>query len=158
MGEVRELLERGHWPQACRDELRAHVAACRVCGDMVLLTQAFRREKAVAASQAKLEPAGAVWWRAQLRRRNAAIERVSKPILGAQIFALITILVALAVMVAIQARQGLAWIKGLAIEWLSPDMAAGFSANIWIVIPAAATLAMLGGVVVYLVWWERQPR
>jgi len=86
--EVAELLERGGWPQACAPDLRAHVSGCRSCGDLVLVTETFQRARAGAAGAARLASPEAIWWRAQLRRRNAAVERVGKPILGAQIFAL----------------------------------------------------------------------
>ena len=40
--EIRAHLQAGHWPHACPAELRGHAASCRPCGDLVLLTQAFR--------------------------------------------------------------------------------------------------------------------
>ena len=46
--EVRELVERGQWPQACAPELRAHVESCRSCADYVLITTAFRSARATA--------------------------------------------------------------------------------------------------------------
>ena len=57
--EVKQLLELGHWPHSCADELRAHVAECRACGDLVLLTQAFRGARAESAAAATPPPAGA---------------------------------------------------------------------------------------------------
>ena len=86
--EVMQLLLRGGWPAACPDELRAHVAACRSCADMVLVTASFQREREAAVSAARIGTPGALWWRAQLRRRNAAVERIAKPIMGAHLFAL----------------------------------------------------------------------
>jgi len=50
--EVAELLLRGRWPHACSAELRAHVAACRACSDLVLVTQNFRSAHADAAALA----------------------------------------------------------------------------------------------------------
>src|SRR4051794_13273820 len=43
--EVTELLGRGHWPQASTDELRAHVAGCRACRQLVVVREAFGRER-----------------------------------------------------------------------------------------------------------------
>ena len=86
--DVAEMQACGHWPQACPDELRDHVSACRSCSNLVLVSSAFQSARANSAAKPNLPPPGAIWWRAQLRRRNAAVERVSRPILGAQIFAL----------------------------------------------------------------------
>ena len=44
--EVADLLHRGHWPQACPADLRAHVDACRSCSELVLVTQAFQSARA----------------------------------------------------------------------------------------------------------------
>jgi len=85
--EVTELLARGQRPEAFTPELRAHVSGCRSCGDLVLVTETFQRARAEGRDRRdSLLPERLV--EAQLRRRNAAIERVNKPILGAQIFAL----------------------------------------------------------------------
>ena len=73
--EVTEMLGRGQWPQGCGDEIRAHVAGCRSCRELVLVRQAFGHERMQAAGEARLDSPGAIWWRAQLRRRNAAILR-----------------------------------------------------------------------------------
>jgi hypothetical protein len=161
--EVKELVERGQWPQVCATELRAHVGGCRSCGDLVLVTAAFQEARTEAAGEARIGSPGVLWWRAQLRRRNAAVERIGRPILGAQIFAL-AVNVALAVgFVVRQARHGFAW-----LAWLKhlPQTAAAYLGSLWptglfgsgfgslltpmVMISAAATLALLGGAVVYL--------
>jgi hypothetical protein len=157
--EVAQLLARGGWPQACAPELRAHVNACRACGDLVLVTGTFQRARAQAASAANVSSPGALWWRAQLRRRNAAVERVGKPILGAQIFALSINLLIVVGFLASQARHGLGWLTWLEqlpqgrtlhldVFWPSALFNSSWS-MVWL-IPAVATLALLGGVVVYL--------
>jgi hypothetical protein len=156
--EVLELLALGHWPHACPPELRAHLGDCRSCADQLLVTQAFQRSRAGTAAQAQLPAAGAIWWRAQLRRRNAAIERVGKPILGAYVFALsITVLVA-AVLAITQARHGLRWldwlgqsqITALHFQTFNPSSVLGSGWSLAVLIPVLATLALLGAVVVYL--------
>ena len=166
--EVQELVERGQWPQTCPPELRAHVGSCRSCGDLVLVTVAFQRARTEAAGAARLGAPGVLWWRAQLRQRNAAVERIGRPILGAQIFALaVNLLLAVAFLVW-QARHGLAWLtwleqlpqttalhldsQWLASLWPSDIFASGMNSVLspMVLIPAAATLALLGGVVVYL--------
>ena len=155
--EVAELLLRGRWPHACSAELRAHVAACRACSALVLVTQNFRSAHADAAALARLEAPGMLWWRAQLRRRNAAIERIGKPILGAQIFALAVTLLAAAGLVISQATQGLCWMswfddlpRSLHLAALWPATLTSFDGRFWLLVPILATLALVSGVVVYL--------
>ena len=150
--ELSDLLHNGHWPQACPDELRAHVASCRNCSDLVLVTESLQASRRQMAELPRLEPAGAIWWRAQLRRRNAAIEKVSRPILGAQIFAVLMTLVVLAAIAAWQFGNWSAWFSDLPgtlhLTALIPSSMPESSA-LWIIVPVIATIALLSGIVVY---------
>jgi hypothetical protein len=167
---IRDLLHSGHWPHACPAELRAHAAACRSCGDLVVLTQAFRADRAASAASAQLPPPGLLWWRAQLRRRNSAVQSIARPLLGAHIFAFaVALLVAVAIVLS-QARHGLRWLAELSQSpalrfsslWSVPshdlarDLARdpaqwlGLGWNPPYLIPALGLLVLLGGVVVYL--------
>jgi hypothetical protein len=155
--EVNEMLHRGHWPEACASELRDHVEGCRACSDLVLVTQTFQAARAHTAAMARPESAGALWWRAQLRRRNAAIARVGKPILGAQIFAFAVAMMAGAGVLAWQARQGFhlwAWLEelpqALHLDALLPAAVPHIDGGAWLLVPILATVALVGGVVVYL--------
>lgn len=161
--EVSELVERGQWPQASPAELRDHVRGCRGCGDLVLVASVFQRERKEAVAAASpgsmsSSSAGALWWRAQLRRRRAALERIERPLLGAQIFALAVCLAAALGFAGFEARHGVAWLTWL--EGLPQAATAQFadlsssgllgSGWTWLLLAAAATLALLGGVVAYL--------
>jgi hypothetical protein len=174
--EIKELVEHGQWPVAAATaaELRAHVDSCRSCGDLVLVAAAFQRARAEAVGEAKIGSAGALWWRAQLRRRSAVVEQIGRPILGAQIFAFAVNLVLAVGFVAWQARHGLAWLAwpiwsgwiaqlpqttslhlgslSPASLWSSTLSSSGLSSLLTplVMVPAAATLAILGGVVVFL--------
>lgn len=147
--EVEELLRQGYWPEACPAELRAHVEGCRICGDLVLVTSAVMKERRAIMAAAGLEAPGGLWWRAQLRRRNAAIEKMARPILGAQVFAL-AMAIALAVVVLVwQAGNWSAWFQDLPYA-LHLDALLDSGGMLWIV-PVLATIAVLSGVVVYFV-------
>jgi hypothetical protein len=153
--EVAVLLHRGHWPQASAPELWDHVAACHICADLVVVTQTFQGAKASAAAP-HLPSAGALWWRAQLRRRNTAIERINRPILGAQIFAFAITLVVAGALLAWQLRRGvhiLAWLQdtshSLNFSALVPASFAHLDGGLWLLFPVLATLALVSGVVVY---------
>lgn len=153
--ELSELLRQGYWPKACSDDLRAHVASCRSCSDLVLVTGTLQAARKETAELPRLEPAGAIWWRAQLRRRNAAIEKMARPILGAQLFAFAVTLVLLAAVLVWQAGNIGVWIQNLPnalnLGALVPASLADSSTPLWIVIPIVASVALISGVVVYLV-------
>ncbi len=154
--EIADLLHRGHWPQACTAELRAHVDACRACSDLVLVTQTFQQARVHTAAMPRLESSGVLWWRAQLRRRNAAVERIGKPILGAQIFAIMIALIVAGGAVAWEIRRGFHvtdWLEslpaGLHFNALLPASMPSFDSGLWLVVPVLATIAVLSGLVVY---------
>ena len=151
--EISDLLHKGHWPQACPDDLRAHVASCRSCSDLVLITESLQTSRRLTAELPRLEPAGAIWWRAQLRRRNAAIEKVSRPILGAQIFALTMTLVVTAAIAVWLFPNWSAWFADLPgtlhLDALFPSSVPK-NGILWIIVPVLATIALLSGIVVYL--------
>ena len=154
--ELGDLLHCGQWPDACSEDLRQHVDGCRACRELVAVKQAFSRERIHAVAEARLESPGVLWWRAQLRRRNAAIERIGKPLLGAQIFALAVCLVAAVAYVVWQARHGFDWLawfgelpRGLHLAALVPGSWSNSPWEIWLAV-SAAVMAVMGGVIVYL--------
>src|SRR5579859_8171855 len=154
--EITGLLDRGHWPEACSDELRAHVAGCRACRELVLVKQAFGSERIKAAGEARPESPGVIWWRAQLRRRSAAIERIEKPVLGAQIFALAVCLAATVYLFSL-ARRGFDWLAWLGelprvlhFGSLLSDSAGNSPWEIWLLISVGAMVAVMGGLIVYV--------
>lgn len=151
--EVAEAVRSGRWPLGCEPELRAHVEVCRQCRERVLLTSAFQQARAQSCGAQPLPDAGLLWWRAQLRRRNAAMQRMSRPLAGAHVFALLLNLTALAAIFLWQARHGVGW-----LAWwhaLQPDL----SATDWLAwihgasllgMLVLGTLALLGGVAAWL--------
>ncbi len=123
--EIRSLLDRGHWPAAASSELSAHAAACARCAQLILLTQAFRADRARAVATPRLEAPGVLWWRAQLRRRNTDFQRLQRPLIGAQIFSVVLGLIAAIVFLASQSKAALGWLgeipRALHFESLLPQ-------------------------------------
>ena len=152
--EITQLLDRGYWPEACPPDLREHVHSCRMCSDLVLVSQAFQSAHKETAQLPRLESAGALWWRAQLRRRSAAIEKVGRPILGAQIFALVISVVVAAAVLALRGNTLRSWFadlpRALHLDALWPAALSQSGGIASIVLPALATVALLSGLVVYL--------
>jgi hypothetical protein len=162
--EVMQVLSHGRWPAACPPELRAHVDACRSCADLVLVTASFQRDREAAVSVARIGTPGTLWWRAQLRRRNASVERIARPMMGAYLFALSVCAAVVIALLTEQARQGIAWLT--ALEALPHTLALNINAlwssmlldsglSLFVLLPTIALLALLSGVVVFLAW-ERQ--
>jgi hypothetical protein len=156
--QVSELTRRSQWPQGASVELREHVRSCDSCADLVTLTSAFKTARAEIIGSAALSSAGAVWWRAQLRRRRAAMERIERPLVRAQIFTLIVGLMAVFGFVGFEAQHGVSWLdwlKGLPQTATTQIADVSTSGRMWMVLAAGAMLALLGGLIIYLVS-ERQ--
>lgn len=155
--ELLDLLRSGGWPLAGDPELHAHVKACRRCTEVLHVTQALQASRAEGAAAARLPDPGILWWRAQIRRRSAAVERMNRPLAGAQGFALAMGALTLIVLVVTQVRHGLNWpawwstlqdsSSGIAepLQWLGAH-----STNLLLIIPALATLAVLAGMAAWL--------
>ncbi len=158
--EIKSLLERGSWPAAATPDLRAHASDCQSCAQLVLLTQAFRQDRisAQTAAAPRLEAPGVLWWRAQLRRRNSAIERLQRPFFGAQIFAVGLSLIAAVVFLAWQSKQGLAWLtdfprslhlEAFHFEALVPAQFQSPLGLTALIVAVLALIAVLSGAVAY---------
>jgi hypothetical protein len=155
--EIVQALKDGHWPEGCGAELRAHVDSCVKCGDLVLVTETFQRARNESERAAPSGSPSLLWWRAQLRRRNAATERVVLPITMAQTFAWLVLgLVGVAFVVS-QYRHGVQWaswwsefVPSHALHVLvSGTGQVGWSSVLLIF--GFGVLALLSGLVVYLV-------
>jgi hypothetical protein len=155
--EVAQALKDGHWPQGCTQELRGHVGACTNCSDLVLVTQAFQRVRSESSHEEPGGSPGLLWWRAQLRRRNAATEQISRPITIAETFALIVTVAVGIGFVASQYQHGLRWGAWWSETTVSRALhlvsmgSAMLSGNLSLLIPGLGALALLGGLVVYLI-------
>ncbi|HEY6969927.1 MAG TPA: hypothetical protein VJA94_12025 [Candidatus Angelobacter sp.] len=142
--QVEAALRSGQWPEACDAALRAHVENCVACSDLVLVTQGLQQARAQSIQTVRLAAPGTLWWRAQLRRRNAAIQSVTRPVAVAEKVAVVILLLAAVALIVWQRGQVAGWLAGI----LSP------LSNI-IQVPAAlligfAALVLFGGFAVYL--------
>jgi hypothetical protein len=156
--EVQAILRRGHWPEACNPEFRNHVETCRTCGEQLLVLHAFHTARAQAIQTARLDHPNLIWWRAQLRRRNEALHRVSKPIATAQIFALCVGILAVAGLLVSQIRRGVNWSAWLPqsssashLDALSFFTSIASDWGLFTLLAGLGTLALLSVVVLYLV-------
>jgi hypothetical protein len=86
--EVTEVVASGRWPERCPEDIRAHVAGCFICADIVEVALTLREDYEAAMVQAQVPPPGLVWWRAELRARQEAMRTVSRPMTIVQAFGL----------------------------------------------------------------------
>jgi hypothetical protein len=154
--ELRQALKDGHWPAGCLPELREHVQRCASCSDLVLVTEAFQQARRH-FSQEVPQTSSLLWWRAQLQRRRAAAEQVGRPITVAQTFAWAVSGLAAVVFAISQYHHGLRWaswwseVAPMRLFHMAPVAPQNLDWNLFLLIPTIGALALVGGVVVYLV-------
>jgi hypothetical protein len=147
--EVQELLRLGHWPQAADVELAEHVRACRRCGETVLVSQALCAARVSSMSEAGVEPPALVWWRAQLRRKHEAVQRVERPMRAQMLVVLAVVSVGLGL--AFQLSGGTAaWRTWMSAGAASVVRSGVGSLGVGLVVASAVALAMMAGLAVYL--------
>lgn len=155
--EAMAVLRSGHWPDACEPELRQHVQSCDRCASQLLVLHAFQSSRAQAVRVAPVGHPGLLWWRAQLRRRNEALERVAKPIATAHIFALCVSLLAAVALIGSLLRKGVDWTTWLpSTSSVSQLDVLSFFASIradwglFLLLTGFGTVILLSAVVLYL--------
>ena len=82
--DVLDAVAAARWPHRAPRELADHVASCAICTDVVAVAEAMRADHDAVWQQADLPSSGQVWWRAEMRARQEAIRKASRPITIAQ--------------------------------------------------------------------------
>jgi hypothetical protein len=85
--EVLDAITAGRWPDRLNEELSTHVATCSICADLGLVAQSLNADYQDALSNVRVPSAGLVWWRAEIRARQDAVQTVNRPIRWAQYIA-----------------------------------------------------------------------
>lgn len=156
--ELEATLRQGRWPHACDRDLCAHVDGCRDCQELALVTQTLQKAKSNGAQVARLQSPGLLWWRAQLRRRDEAIQSVSEPLAVAEKVGLLGLLTAFCVVVwqGSQFADLLNFFQGLttsSFSQLEELWAAASGASFWMIVLGVAglgTLAFLASFALFL--------
>lgn len=162
--DVLETVFTSCWPDRAEPELRAHVASCAICKDLVTAAVAFEAESTLARTEARVPEAGVVWLRAQLRARQDAARAAVRPITFAQAIGFaVTVGVAGAVFGAtatwFQQALGGIWstLTSLQVPRLaevSPSLLAALS-GYGLLVAGVAACFLLAPLVVYLTVRER---
>jgi hypothetical protein len=107
--EVASMLRRGYGPDAGDEQLRAHIPECSECRERVLLAQSFQQARRDSVATAPLGNAQALWLKAQVWQREAALRQVRRPVTLAQIFALAIGVIAALGFLVVGWSRGLGW-------------------------------------------------
>jgi hypothetical protein len=152
--QVATELRQGRPPEVWDEALRAHVAACRSCSELTLVAQALQEDRMHTVQAAQVASPGALWWQAQVRLRNGAMERVTRPMAMAEKFALISLTAVALVGIVWKHSQLLGWLLGLAdLSHPATLQPASSLINGWTTLLMAAglgTVALCASLAVYL--------
>ena len=85
--EVLAAVVQNRWPERVDASLRAHVAACGICADVVAIAGAIDNDREEMRAHAAVPDSGRVWWLAQMRARREAAQAAGRPITIAQVIA-----------------------------------------------------------------------
>jgi hypothetical protein len=164
--DVLDAAATGRWPNRVDADLRAHVASCAICADLAEIAPLFAADRDAAWQEADVPSASAMWWRAQMRARREAAEKVARPMVLVQRAALAYAGVALFAMGVLLGPWIRAWARTVSgfVAWLTPTreaLAAVISDDRRLVsfVVVAACCLLLAPVVVYLASADvRKPR
>lgn len=94
--DVLDLVAIGQWPSRADEALRAHVAACATCAEVASIAAVVRdwANETETMEPVRVPDASVVWYRAQVRAREDAARRASRPVLVAQLLAVATVVLA----------------------------------------------------------------
>jgi hypothetical protein len=135
--DVLDALSSGRWPDRTDDELRAHVAGCAVCTDVISVASAVLEVRDAEPADIQIPSSAVMWWRAQMRARQEAAREAARPINVAQVVGLTSVVVlAIVALVALSP-----WFGGVLGTWMhdvlgaaaSPTAEGGFSVAGWMV-------------------------
>lgn len=77
--DVINAIVTGRWPDRCAASLCAHAAECDVCNELVEVASVLRLDRDGLHDEMSLPSAGQVWWRAAIRARLEASQRIARP-------------------------------------------------------------------------------
>jgi hypothetical protein len=78
--DVLDALAAQRWPARCDGDLRAHVASCALCTDLIEVASALLDDQESAWHEARVPPSSVIWWRAQIRAREEAARSAARPV------------------------------------------------------------------------------
>jgi hypothetical protein len=139
-----EIVSCGRWPEQCPEELRVHIAACAICGDVLEVALALHEDRGSVHAHAQIPSADLMWWRAELRARQEAVRKASRPISFVAAFGAAS---AVGVVVALLSSAW-PWLERFLVV---PDLSALSFTQLAIVIAFAVAILVIAPLAMYLV-------
>jgi hypothetical protein len=127
--DVLDALTSGRWPDRADEALRAHVASCAVCADIVAVAGAILDGRDDTVTDMRIPSSAVMWWRAQMRARQEAALEAARPIAVAQIVGAISALVLVIAAIVMLSP----WVGGVVSSWVAAGGAASSFAQGWII-------------------------
>ncbi|MDP2998938.1 MAG: hypothetical protein Q8N47_15730 [Bryobacterales bacterium] len=128
------------WPEHVDPLLRAHVAACATCSDVIVVAGAIDAARQEMSKRVAVADSGRVWWMAQLRARREAAEAAGRPIAAVQAIAFACAVGLLGACLAAAST----WFQS-ALGWIGSSVA-GVDIEAWL--PSASVLLAEHGALV----------
>jgi hypothetical protein len=138
--EVLAAVLQSRWPGRVAAHMRAHVAACPICSDVVAIAGVVDEARQETRARAVVPDSGRVWWLAQLRARREAAEAAGRPITAAQVIAFACAIGLLGACIGATS----AWFQS-ALHWIASSVA-GFDLKAFL--PSATALLAEHGALV----------
>lgn len=113
VSELASALKAGHARSAWDSSLREHVDACRHCADYLVLSETLHAAREASMHDVPALSPGLLWWRAQLRRRNQALQQIGRPTAIIGKLALLSTAIVAVVALLSQRREGAEWLRWL---------------------------------------------
>jgi hypothetical protein len=111
--ETQAIVHAGRWPDSCDDAIRAHVADCTTCSDIVRVSSLVANDYQAALRTAHVPNSGLIWWRMQRRQRQEAVRTASR---------VITIVQAIAVAAGVAVAIGILTATSRAFAFAPSDL------------------------------------
>jgi len=145
-------LANGRWPEAGDRELRDHVAACGDCRELAFVASSIDGDRRAKESAVSIPPAGAAWWRVQMRMERESREAAARTVRRAHSAIVLATIGAIAAVLAMTSLLGAAW------SWLTGAMPTArelaalqpATPSLTMLVVAAVSLAVLTPLIVWL--------
>jgi predicted anti-sigma-YlaC factor YlaD len=85
--EALAVAVQGRWPERVDAELRAHIAACEICRDVVVVASVMDEARQGMREASAVPDSGRVWRQAQVRARREATQAAGAAITATQVIA-----------------------------------------------------------------------
>lgn len=142
LAEAKQVVGGHSWSQACTTELREHIAQCVQCSEAFRMQSAFLISRESASLRVPFQCPERLFWKAQLRRRQIALEQLQRPaltIIAATVSASAVLLIA--VFVAVTHQVNLPRLVAAA----SSTWGAWTLGTVAVLLTGLATIAVLAG-------------